>query len=254
MVSTPDQKTEEIEFESMMQANFGERDLGEIVDDVTSTSFTEFSNLEELNDQSITLPSDWLALASNTSYVIENQGPRKNEDLFEPQFGNEPLQLESKGIIDRIVEQKRQLVSKNKFLRDNESSEESDSDLAADTKSPIKLDSRKVSPIKLIKGNNEYRIGAEKRKNSLDVEVGGTKKLRPTRDTKTLVCEFCDKQFPLGGRWKLLKHVSSEHNFICEYCDKQFICQSVLTAHTQWHLRTNPWNCSLCGFEFESLL
>ena len=122
---------------------------------------------------------------------------------------------------------------------------------------------QKVSPIKILRGGNQYKLASRKRSKGQ-----GPPDITPCKLPKLsgkvipfapqcLSCPHCDKKFPLGGQWKLTRHISSVHasskNFSCQYCDNQFPTQSILTAHTQWHKVTNPWQCEECGYRLGSL-
>ena len=122
---------------------------------------------------------------------------------------------------------------------------------------------QKVSPIKILRGGNQYKLASRKRSKGQ-----GPPDITPCKLPKLsgkvipfapqcLSCPHCDKKFPLGGQWKLTRHISSVHvsskNFSCRYCDNQFPTQSILTAHTQWHELTNPWQCEECCYRLGSL-
>ena len=75
--------------------------------------------------------------------------------------------------------------------------------------------------------------------------------------TSSLDCPHCDKQFPLGGQWKVKKHILNEHEdltkkaaIVCEICNKTFSSQSVFLSHSEMHRVGDPWNCNLCKRRF----
>ena len=180
-------------------------------------------------------------MATNTPYFVQEeeesvQFPNREGSIEEEQTG------EVKGPVGRMVEQK------NSFLS-----------------TPKEISKQKVSPIKIIIGQNQYKLANRKRRDDQEAQNSETSSIkRPKISGKVipsapqcLSCSHCNKKFPLGGQWKLTRHISSVHGSImtysCQYCDKQFPQKSILTAHTKWHEETNPLQCEECGYRLGSL-
>jgi len=117
----------------------------------------------------------------------------------------------------------------------------------------------KVPPIKIIKGKNQYRL--EKKATKIDEKprdevVTTFRKDNSAVKSSCLTCPQCGKQFPLGGQWKLRKHLQMVHEVgghFCHVCDKEFDHQSLLLAHSNWHRRQEPWMCKHCKQVFGGL-
>merc|ERR1719233_959270 len=122
---------------------------------------------------------------------------------------------------------------------------------------------KKVSPLKLIRGGNQFKVVDKKRSRggSFNDDVPEKKPKPPGKvlpgSPQCLACSHCDKKFPLGGQWALERHVSSAHTTgqknCCKYCDKEFLHESTLAAHIRHHQTTTPWQCGKCGYKLDSL-
>ena len=120
----------------------------------------------------------------------------------------------------------------------------------------------KVSPLKFIKENDQYKLSKRKRDSDVTPPEAEVKKRRldeGDRATRNLQkCPHCAREFPLGGAWKLKKHILSNHkdldqDQLCSICPQRFSLKSVLEAHLERHRRSFPWNCGLCGDRFDQL-
>lgn len=116
-------------------------------------------------------------------------------------------------------------------------------------------DQKKVTPLKLSSVLKRVR-GSEEKIES----VASPAKKRRIDFSSSLKCPHCDKQFPLGGQWKVRKHILQEHEkqtkkqaIVCEMCNKTFHSQSVYLSHSEMHRVGNPWNCNLCKRQFGEL-
>ena len=111
---------------------------------------------------------------------------------------------------------------------------------------------RKVTPLKIVLENyktpNECegvftpRIVSMKRKADM---------------CSSMECPHCDKQFPLGGQWKLRRHILHAHKeqtgneaFRCDICDKTFPSKPVLVSHNEMHRIGSSWDCHICKRRF----
>jgi len=243
---------DDLDIDNLLHANLGEVDLSDLLN-LTGSAFPDdldsldVSNL--MSDKaSLSLSPTSLAMATNTSYVVEevqNQFPNR-------EGSTEVLDdtAKVKGVVGRLADQKRGYLSSQEYSTEAK-------------------DDQKVSPIKIIKGHNQYQLANRNQQqvtDSLILEnVAPCKKLKlssmSAKDASPvphcLSCPHCGKQFPLGGQWKLTRHISSAHSnsmvYSCQDCDKQFSCQSILTAHTKWHQLTNPWQCEACGYRLGNL-
>ena len=113
-------------------------------------------------------------------------------------------------------------------------------------------DKKKVTPLKLSSVIKRARVDEEK-----IVSEASLAKKRRIDFTSSLDCPHCDKQFPLGGQWKVRKHIHNEHKdltkkaaIVCEICNETFSSQSVFLSHSEMHRVGDPWNCNLCKRRF----
>jgi len=235
--------------DNLLHANLGEVDLSDILNFTDSAFPDDLDSLDMSNlvsDQAkLSLSPTSLAMATNTSYVVEQE--------VQNQFPNREGSIERlddtvnvKGVVERMVGQKRNYLSSQEYITEAK-------------------DDQKVSPIKIIKGGNQYQLADRNKQQVTDPLATPCKKLKfPPMSAKdaapvplSLSCPHCGKQFPLGGQWKLTRHLSSAHGntkvYSCQDCDQQFHCQSILTAHTKWHQLTNPWQCEDCGYRLGNL-
>jgi len=236
---------EDIDIDNLLHANLGEVDLSELLN-ISDSAFPD--NLDSLdmssleaNQVNLSLSPSSLAMATNTSYIVEEE-----EDVQLPNREGSTEEEGSgiKGVVGQLVQQKRSVhLSEGKEKQ-----------------------TQKVSPIKIIKGHNMYQLANKKKQKAALTEdyTSPCKKLKmssPVPEVSTapqqcLSCPHCSKQFPLGGQWKLTRHISTAHNvpdISCQYCDKKFTCQSVLIAHNEWHKLTSPWQCGECGYRLGNL-
>eukprot|EP00092_Neocalanus_flemingeri_P040760 GFUD01044375.1.p1 GENE.GFUD01044375.1~~GFUD01044375.1.p1 ORF type:complete len:275 (+),score=95.66 GFUD01044375.1:552-1376(+) len=244
---------DEIDFDNLLHANLGDVDLSNLLNLSDSAFPDDLESLDLTNlvpDQArLSLSPSSLAMATNTSYVVQ-------EEELQVQFPNREGSaerentVEVKGVVGRMVDQKRNYLSTQEYI-------------------PEEKAKQKVSPIKIIKGENQYQLASRKRQfpnqhQLLDISNSSKKRKFssvPESEVspvpRSLSCPHCGKQFPLGGQWKLTRHISTVHTnnmpYSCQYCDKQFPCQSILTAHTEWHHVTNPWQCEECGYRLGNL-
>jgi len=116
-------------------------------------------------------------------------------------------------------------------------------------------DQKKVTPLKLSSVLKRVR-GSEE----VIVSEASPAKKRRIDFSSSLKCPHCDKQFPLGGQWKVRKHILQEHEdqtkkqaIVCELCNKTFHSQSVFLSHSEMHRVGDPWNCNLCNGQFGEL-
>ena len=114
---------------------------------------------------------------------------------------------------------------------------------------------KKVTPLKISVMKRERMRSEDK----IIFEASQPKK-RKLEFSSSVECPHCDHQFPLGGQWKLRKHILQEHKdqfekeaFRCEPCDKTFPSKSVFTSHHEMHTGKHPWRCNLCIRQFEEL-
>jgi len=241
--STEDLMEDDIDIDNLLHANLGEVDLSDILNLNDSAFPDNLENLDITNmmsEQSLSLSPASLRMATNTSYIVQEepfQLPNREGSTEEEQT------VEVKGPVGRMVEQKNSFFS-----------------------APQEKSKLKVSPIKIIRGQNQYKLASRKRPDGQEAEncADDHSSKKPKISGKAipsapqcLSCSHCNKKFPLGGQWKLTRHISSVHgnimSYSCQYCDKQFPQQSILTAHTKWHEVTNPWQCEECGYRLGSL-
>ena len=121
---------------------------------------------------------------------------------------------------------------------------------------------RKVSPLKVILDKERSPL-IKRAKLSLMANSPNSKKIK--MDNSSLFCPHCDKQFPLGGSWKLKKHIRNQHKIEadsndsrkpgakCNDCDKEFSSLAVLNSHLEQHKTSLPWTCKLCSGEFSEM-
>jgi len=191
-----------------------------------------------LQEQSLCLSPGSLDLATNTAYVVDEvpmQFPNREGSMEREEDGT------VKTLVGRMVEQKR---TSNTF--DNK---------------------KKVSPLKIIRGGNQFKVVDNKRsrggscdRDVLEKKPKSSGKVLPVAP-QCLACSRCSKKFPLGGQWALERHVAAAHDEgedsndknCCQYCDKKFIYESCLAAHRRWHVATNPWQCGNCDYKIDGL-
>ena len=120
----------------------------------------------------------------------------------------------------------------------------------------------KVSPLKFIKDNDQYKLSKRKRDSDADQPEAEVKKRRLDEVGKVnrnlQKCPHCPREFPLGGAWKLKKHILSNHKDLhqeqsCSICQQRFGRRSVLEAHMEKHRKGFPWTCELCEERFDQL-
>ena len=147
-----------------------------------------------------------------------------------------------------------------------------------DQKKNIAVIQKKVSPIKIVVEKSNYQLLKSKDKSPITSTIPPQKKQKLDVNS-SLSCPHCNKQFPLGGSWKLKKHISVEHDkredvrkaspspttisktstsnrkkkFSCYVCDKEFSYQCILTAHIEWHRTVTPWSCTFCHKMFDDM-
>ena len=138
--------------------------------------------------------------------------------------------------------------------------------LAGQNKKALSLPSKnKVSPLKFIKENDQYKLSKRKRDSDVGPAEAEVKKRRLDDGGRgsrvgrnSQKCPHCAREFPLGGAWKLKKHILSNHKDVdqdhsCSICQKGFSLKSVLESHMEMHRKSFPWNCEFCGERFEQL-
>ena len=121
----------------------------------------------------------------------------------------------------------------------------------------------KISPLKFIKENDQYKLSKRKRDSDVmrqpEAEVKKRRLNEGGKVNRNLQkCPHCPREFPLGGAWKLKKHILSNHKDLdqqssCSICQQRFGRRSVLEAHMEKHRNPFPWNCELCGEGFDQL-
>ena len=120
----------------------------------------------------------------------------------------------------------------------------------------------KVSPLKFIKENDQYKLSKRKRDSGVGPPEAEVKKRRLSEagnlNRNRQKCPHCAREFPLGGAWKLKKHILSNHKDLdpehsCSICQQRFGLRSVLEAHTERHRRRFPWSCEICAETFDQL-
>ena len=118
----------------------------------------------------------------------------------------------------------------------------------------------KVSPLKFIKENDQYKLTKRKRPSDVGPAEGEVKRRRLDEGGRlsrnSQKCPHCSKEFPLGGAWKLKKHILSQHKDLdqehsCSVCQQRFRLRSILEAHMERHRRSFP--CDICGDRFDQL-
>ena len=156
--STQDVMEEDIDIDNLLHANLGEVDLSDILnftdsvfpdsDDLASLDITNLVSADQslslsplnqsINHESILSPAS-LRMATSTSYVVEDEAaqlPNREGSTEEEQTTTS----EVKGVVGRMVEQRRSFLS------------------AQDEKMK-----QKVSPIKILRGGNKYKLASRKR-------------------------------------------------------------------------------------------
>ena len=110
---------------------------------------------------------------------------------------------------------------------------------------------KKVTPLKISVVKRERAC-----EDNLTLESSLAKKRR-IDFSSSVGCPHCDQQFPLGGQWKLKKHILQEHKdqmerqaLRCDICDKTFSSQSVFVSHCERHRVGTPLDCKLCQSRF----
>ena len=233
---------EDIDIDNLLHANLGEGDVE--LDDIlnmSSSAFPEDLGSLDINsmmqEQSLCLSPGSLDLATNTAYVV---------DEVPMQFPNREGSTERndedgsvKTLVGRMVEQKKSFDPSDK--------------------------QKKVSPLKIRRGRNEFKVVDSKRKRSgssdddfLEKKPKPHGKVLPVAP-QCLSCSYCSKKCPMGGQWALERHVAATHGeymndeTYCQYCDKKFTYESCLAAHTRWHEVTYPWQCGNCDYKIDIL-
>ena len=208
---------------------------------ISSSAFPEDLGSLDINsmmqEQSLCLSPGSLDLATNTAYVV---------DEVPMQFPNREGSTERndedgsvKTLVGRMVEQKKSFDPSDK--------------------------QKKVSPLKIRRGRNEFKVVDSKRKRSgssdddfLEKKPKPHGKVLPVAP-QCLSCSYCSKKCPMGGQWALERHVAATHGeymndeTYCQYCDKKFTYESCLAAHTRWHEVTYPWQCGNCDYKIDIL-
>jgi len=243
--STNDIMEEDID--SLLHANLGDDvDLDDIFNLSNSAFPSDLGQLDISNiiqDQTLTLSPTSLSMAVNTEFVVDKEEPMQfpnREGSIEKNVDTEVGDVKS--LVERMVDQRQSLLT---------SSEEE------------RVVHKKVSPIKILRGGNEFRVLGKKRSGNTGNAIAPSKPPKLSEKVvscfdppKYLACLQCDKRFPLGGQWALERHMSSAHDGqknCCKYCDKEFLHESTLAAHIRHHQTTNPWQCGKCGYKLDSL-
>merc|ERR1712059_223331 len=157
------------------------------------------------------------------------------EDLVDMSFTN--LETEEVSLPASSLDN---LAVNSSFIVDKPGSKRAVVDLMVSQKrgggSPEK---KKVSPITIAKTSRS----------------GGEYQVKGRRNSpKCLFCPKCGLQFPLGGQWKLDRHLATAHTTVdCSQCDKKMLYQSSLTAHMERHRSVNPWQCNRCDGTFQNI-
>jgi len=243
--ATNDTMEGDIDIDNLLTANFGgeEVDLNDLLNLSNSAFPDDLGNLDinsVMQEQSLCLSPSSLRLATNTSYVVDEgstQLPNREEGIDIEENGD------VKSLVGRMVEQKKNF------------------NLSKHEESQIK----KVSPLKIIRGGNQFKLVGSKRPSDESCE-GTLAQKKPKSSGKVLpnapqclACPQCTKKFPLGGQWALERHVLAAHSDAnrsqncCQYCDKQFSYESCFAAHVRWHELTNPWKCGKCDYKIDGL-
>ena len=99
-----------------------------------------------------------------------------------------------------------------------------------------------------------------KTKRKFEEEAEPTKKKQKV-ESRSLHCPDCDKQFPLGGSWKLKKHMLTQHKedeikqtFPCNHCSKKFSSKAVMLSHSKRHKMESPFECSSCSYPCKDMV
>ena len=146
---------------------------------------------------------------------------------------------EDPNIIERLVSQSRNLASVQK----------------------------KVSPLKIVLERENYKLHQRPRPRSpggVDDQETFCKKRKIEEVKSSLHCPHCALQFPLGGNWKLKKHIMNKHEVMsehieprktvtCDICGEDCGFEAVLKAHKKHHQDLYPWKCRKCGSTFENV-
>ena len=234
---------EDIDIDNLLHANLGEVDLSELLNISDSAFPDDLDSLDMSNlvaDQvNMSLSPTSLAMATNTSYIVEEeediQLPNREGSTEDESFSG------VKGFVGQLVEQKRSFLSVEVKQKQTQ----------------------KVSPIKIIKGVTQYKL-ANKKKQKVPITneyASPCKKLKLSSSSvaaaipvlqQCLSCPHCSKQFPLGGQWKLTRHMLLVHSinlcYSCQYCGEKFPCLSILNAHIMAHKLSHPFQCAQCGY------
>lgn len=100
------------------------------------------------------------------------------------------------------------------------------------------------------------KLEVSKRKRETDNSHSPSKKRKT--EPRSLQCPHCDKQFPLGGSWKLKKHINRQHSdeakFSCNQCKETFNKESVFLSHKERHDNPVPWRCKVCKRSYNQML
>ena len=125
---------------------------------------------------------------------------------------------------------------------------------------------KKVSPLKIVLERENYKLHQRTRPRSpggVDDQDQETfcKKRKIEEVKSSLHCPHCALQFPLGGNWKLKKHIMNKHKVMsehieprkamtCDICGEDCEFESVLKAHKKHHQDLYPWKCKKCESTF----
>jgi len=217
---------DELDFDNLLKANLGDS-FGDILNMSSTFDVANLENMESLAiDQHVTLSPKSLGMATNTSYYHEENVQKSNKNDSKNATSSSMVSGgNNKAIVERILEQKVCNVSSSGL---------------------------KVSPLKLQLTGDKYKlVGRNTPKNVEDEFKSKTEESRRSTP-QSLKCEFCQKSFPMGGKWKLRRHMQKEHSkeiSVCNYCDKEFTSESVLKAHLQRHKAGDPFNCNVCSYK-----
>jgi len=244
---------EDLDIDSLLKANLGEVNFDEILDmsgfptDLPDVSCSVFEEEASCTNK-LTVPTE-----NENSQQVPNRDDGNVELMSRKKTLHQEVPKDSKtkdpNIIERLVDQKKNVA----FIQ------------------------KKVSPIKIVVEKSNYQLLKRKTKSP---PVSPAQKKQKLDFNSSLACPHCNKQFPLGGNWKLKKHISQEHNksksvevknvpppvtsnttktpnrkrkYTCNVCDKDFSFQSVLTAHGETHKTVTPWSCTFCHKEFDDM-
>lgn len=214
---------EDLDIDSLLQANLGD---GEVNFDILDLSVTgTFFQSEDGNDFYEDTPVDLVKTNKDKTSALPNR-----DDSNTTRVLDKPM-LKSKEdptVIQRIAAQQ-----------------------AAEDQAVIQ---KKVTPLKISVVKRERAC-----EDKFEAEASLAKKRR-IDFSSSVGCPHCDLQFPLGGQWKLKKHILQEHKdrnerqaLRCEICEKIFSSQSVFVSHSEMHRAETPLDCNLCKSRFGEL-